>query len=113
MPCRSWHAFYVLDAQHVCMVCLLGPGHSEANKDLLSLPGNSELSRSNKGNLKNEGYVSLGPAVTAPWGGAVLEEVTSALSFIAEVGVCQGKDLGKGMSVRNKSMGVFDREVGL
>lgn len=54
MPCRSWHAFYVLDVQHVCVVCLLGPGHSEANKDLLSLPGNSELSRSNKGNLTEE-----------------------------------------------------------
>lgn len=39
--------------------------------------------------------------------------MSASLSFIAEVGVCQGKDLGKGMSVRNKSMGVFDREVGL
>lgn len=97
MPSRSWalstcvwHALSVLDAQHVGVVCLLGPGHPEANKDLLSLSGSSELSGGNERNLMGEqkpwevraSCQSQLPEEEKRAGAGLLEEAISALSFV-------------------------------
>ena len=72
------------------MVCLLGSGHSEANKALPSLSGSSELSRGNGGNLMAEqrpwearaSCQSQLPEEEKRAGAGLLEEVISVVNFV-------------------------------